>query len=242
MTGEINGSPGYIRYYYYSREEDTRYFKLVHFFLLRYSSGSAEDHDQEVEKVVWVPAQEALRLLSYKGEREVLARALDILTGRVGMMAEIEKAAARHLYHGNEHAQHWGVHRDPPGQGHHHGMRRALLSATRGIRSSPATLSRPPCATRGSTTCGWESVGGLPQRGLRSTHAYRRFRGSGLRELELLAARTAAAVVCAEALAWRCHRRFIARALEERDGRVVHVIDASRDWVPDRKAEPAPVR
>jgi 8-oxo-dGTP pyrophosphatase MutT (NUDIX family) len=82
MDGEITAPLGYIRYYYYSRDEDTRYFKLVHFFLLRYRGGSEKDHDREVEEVVWVPAQEALRLLSYKGEREVLARALDILKGQ----------------------------------------------------------------------------------------------------------------------------------------------------------------
>jgi len=82
MDGEIEAPLGYIRYYYYSREEDTRYFKLVHFYLLRYRGGSEEDHDREVEEVLWVPAQEALGLLSYKGEREVLSRALDILDER----------------------------------------------------------------------------------------------------------------------------------------------------------------
>ena len=82
MEGEVTAPLGYIRYYYYSRDEDTRYFKLVHFFLLRYLGGSTQDHDREVEEVVWVPAQEALRLLSYKGEREVFARALDILAAR----------------------------------------------------------------------------------------------------------------------------------------------------------------
>ncbi|MBN2025171.1 MAG: NUDIX hydrolase [Actinobacteria bacterium] len=82
MDGEIISPLGYIRYYYYSREEDTRYFKLVHFFLLRYLGGSEKDHDREVEEVVWVPAQEALGLLAYKGEKEVLARALDILNER----------------------------------------------------------------------------------------------------------------------------------------------------------------
>ena len=82
MEGKIEAPLGYIRYYYYSKEEDTRYFKLVHFFLLRYRGGSEEDHDREVEEVVWVPAQEALGLLAYKGEREVLARALNILEGQ----------------------------------------------------------------------------------------------------------------------------------------------------------------
>ncbi|MDD3717660.1 MAG: DUF488 domain-containing protein [Actinomycetota bacterium] len=54
----------------------------------------------------------------------------------------------------------------------------------------------------------------------------------GMDELQRLACEKATAVVCAEALPWRCHRRFIARALEEKGWEVVHVIDASRDWVP----------
>jgi uncharacterized protein (DUF488 family) len=54
----------------------------------------------------------------------------------------------------------------------------------------------------------------------------------GLAELERLASETPTAIICAEVLPWRCHRRFIARALEERGWKVVHIIDASRDWEP----------
>ncbi len=55
---------------------------------------------------------------------------------------------------------------------------------------------------------------------------------SGLGELEELAQMETCALVCAELLPWRCHRRHIAAALRERGWRVVHVIDARRDWVP----------
>lgn len=81
MAGEPVASLGYVRYYYYSREEDTRYFKLVHFYLLRYREGSEKDHDWEVEGVEWVPLERALRSLSYKGEREILEKAAAILEG-----------------------------------------------------------------------------------------------------------------------------------------------------------------
>jgi len=57
----------------------------------------------------------------------------------------------------------------------------------------------------------------------------------GLSGLERLAAEDPTVVVCAEALPWRCHRRFIARSLEERGWDVVHVIDASRDWAPSER-------
>jgi 8-oxo-dGTP pyrophosphatase MutT (NUDIX family) len=82
MLGEPEASLGSINYYYFSKERDTRFFKEVHFFLLRYSSGSEREHDWEVEEVQWVPIEEAVRSLSYEGEREVLQRALDILKER----------------------------------------------------------------------------------------------------------------------------------------------------------------
>lgn len=94
MQGEIAAPLGYIRYYYYSREEDKRYFKLVHFFLLRYLGGSERDHDREVEGVEWVAAGEAARLLAYKGEREVMRRALDFLArgGKAGQEGGTERS------------------------------------------------------------------------------------------------------------------------------------------------------
>lgn len=54
----------------------------------------------------------------------------------------------------------------------------------------------------------------------------------GLDELRRLASEKATAVVCAEALPRRCHRRFIAMALEKTGWEVVHVLDLSRDWEP----------
>ncbi len=40
------------------------------------------------------------------------------------------------------------------------------------------------------------------------------------------------AFMCSERLPWRCHRRFIARALARRGLSVLHVIDERRDWAP----------
>ncbi len=57
----------------------------------------------------------------------------------------------------------------------------------------------------------------------------------GLGELEELAAGAATAVVCAELLPWKCHRRFIASALEDRGWEVIHVLDSSRDWIPGER-------
>lgn len=54
----------------------------------------------------------------------------------------------------------------------------------------------------------------------------------GLGRLQRLARGRRVAVLCAERLPWRCHRRFIARELEREGFTVVHVIDENRVWVP----------
>ena len=58
-----------IRYWY--ERGGKRILKDVSFFLFRYRSGSLSDHDHEVVSAEWVPLDEAPKLLSYRGEREV---------------------------------------------------------------------------------------------------------------------------------------------------------------------------
>jgi 8-oxo-dGTP pyrophosphatase MutT (NUDIX family) len=62
-----------IRYWYVRGGK--RILKDVSFFLFRYRSGSLRDHDHEVVGAEWVPLDEAPKLLSYRGEREVAAAA-----------------------------------------------------------------------------------------------------------------------------------------------------------------------
>jgi 8-oxo-dGTP pyrophosphatase MutT (NUDIX family) len=65
---------GEVRYWYTLAGE--RVLKRVAFFLFAYRSGSIADHDDEVESAAWVPLERAPELLSYKGEREMAAKAL----------------------------------------------------------------------------------------------------------------------------------------------------------------------
>ena len=62
-----------IRYWYVRGGK--RVHKVVSFVLFRYRSGSIRDHDHEVLAAEWVPLDEAPKLLSYRGEREVAAAA-----------------------------------------------------------------------------------------------------------------------------------------------------------------------
>jgi 8-oxo-dGTP pyrophosphatase MutT (NUDIX family) len=62
-----------VRYWY--TRDGTRVLKVVSFYLFRYRSGSVRDHDYEVDSAEWVPLDEAPRLLSYRGEKQVAAAA-----------------------------------------------------------------------------------------------------------------------------------------------------------------------
>jgi 8-oxo-dGTP pyrophosphatase MutT (NUDIX family) len=72
---------GDVRYVYTWQGE--RVFKIVSFFLFRYSRGRLGDlpaeHAHEVAEAAWLPLEEAPTLLAYKGEREMAGRALDRL-------------------------------------------------------------------------------------------------------------------------------------------------------------------
>ena len=81
VTAEVREPLGDVQYWY--RRGGRRVFKTVHFYLCDYVSGSTDDHDHEVEEARWIPLATAESVLSYAGERALIARALSKLaTGR----------------------------------------------------------------------------------------------------------------------------------------------------------------
>ncbi|HEU4702541.1 MAG TPA: NUDIX hydrolase [Conexibacter sp.] len=68
---------GDVRYFY--QRGGKRIFKRVTFYLFEYLGGSLDDHDDEVEEARWIPLAEAVRALSYDGEREMAERALSVI-------------------------------------------------------------------------------------------------------------------------------------------------------------------
>jgi 8-oxo-dGTP pyrophosphatase MutT (NUDIX family) len=75
---------GDVRYVYTWSGE--RIFKVVSFYLFRYSSGRLgalePEHAHEVAEARWLPLAEAPRLLTYGGEREMARSAIDIMSRR----------------------------------------------------------------------------------------------------------------------------------------------------------------
>jgi 8-oxo-dGTP pyrophosphatase MutT (NUDIX family) len=89
--GRSLGKLGDVRYVYTWKGE--RVFKVVSFFLLRYSSGRLGDLPAptafEVDEARWLPLAEAPRLLAYRGEKEMAEKALKMsAAGELGSRAK----------------------------------------------------------------------------------------------------------------------------------------------------------
>lgn len=73
-----------IEYWYRSvrNGKPVRYHKFVHFYLMEYRSGDVTNHDHEVEEARWVSFEEALEMLDFKSEREVVEKAREMIETR----------------------------------------------------------------------------------------------------------------------------------------------------------------
>jgi 8-oxo-dGTP pyrophosphatase MutT (NUDIX family) len=82
-AGRLAGKLGDVRYVFTWRGE--RIFKVVSFYLLRYSSGRLGELPptvaHEVDEVRWLPLEEGPALLAYKGEREMAVKAIEAVRG-----------------------------------------------------------------------------------------------------------------------------------------------------------------
>ena len=70
-----------IEYWYFGNEKGgrVRYHKFVLFYLMKYVSGDTRGHDHEVSEVRWVSPDEAIEMLAFKGEKEVIEKASKLL-------------------------------------------------------------------------------------------------------------------------------------------------------------------
>ena len=67
--------------YWFTADRDgvrSRFHKYVHWFLLKYTSGDVANHDHEVEEARWVEFGEALKLLAFKNERDIVEKAIEV--------------------------------------------------------------------------------------------------------------------------------------------------------------------
>jgi 8-oxo-dGTP pyrophosphatase MutT (NUDIX family) len=73
-----------IEYWYRSLKngKPVRFHKFVHFYLLEFRSGDVSNHDHEVEEARWVSFEEAIEMLEFKSEREVVEKAREMIEAR----------------------------------------------------------------------------------------------------------------------------------------------------------------
>ena len=79
---EIDAPLGTINYWFVGREPDLRYHKTVHFYLMVPVGGGIELHDPEFDVVQWFSSDEALSVMAYANEAQVLRRALSVISDR----------------------------------------------------------------------------------------------------------------------------------------------------------------
>ena len=91
LTGTIEKDLGKINYWFYSDEDKiplplrrdlaqrdkVRVNKTVYFYLVKFESGDTSDHDTDAEDVRWLPLEEALKIMTYPSERQMVEKAKD---------------------------------------------------------------------------------------------------------------------------------------------------------------------
>src|SRR6478672_1631010 len=84
VQGHSLGKLGDVRYWF--NRDGERIFKVVSFFLVRYVRGRLGDLSEafrhEVAEVRWVPLEEAPKLLTYGGEKDIARKAWERLSGQ----------------------------------------------------------------------------------------------------------------------------------------------------------------
>ena len=94
LNVELDTPLGDIQYVYQFRAQ--KIFKQVHFFLFRYVGGENDRLDPEmrieVEEARWIPLADAKKVLAYRGEREVVARAAALLELRSSAIAAANRS------------------------------------------------------------------------------------------------------------------------------------------------------
>ncbi|MGI9035106.1 MAG: NUDIX hydrolase [Pyrinomonadaceae bacterium] len=71
-----------VEYWYFvaDKGERVRFHKLVHFYLLKYLKGDTANHDREVAESRWVKVDEAIEMLAFKGEKNVVGKASEMIS------------------------------------------------------------------------------------------------------------------------------------------------------------------
>jgi 8-oxo-dGTP pyrophosphatase MutT (NUDIX family) len=81
LSGVIVTRIDTIKYSYMAKWEKptTRVFKIVTFYLLKFTEGDPSKHDQEVDRVEWFPIDKAIASASYPQEKTIIRKAKELI-------------------------------------------------------------------------------------------------------------------------------------------------------------------
>jgi 8-oxo-dGTP pyrophosphatase MutT (NUDIX family) len=81
LSGTIVAKIDTIKYSYMAKWErlPTRVFKIVTFYLSKFTGGDPSLHDQEVDRVEWFPIDMAITSASYPQEQAILRKAKELI-------------------------------------------------------------------------------------------------------------------------------------------------------------------
>jgi 8-oxo-dGTP diphosphatase len=75
LSGEITGSIGEKSYWFFLKDENAKCKKTVTYFLLEYISGAISSLSPEVDEAGWFPVDQAIAMLTFGSDREILSLA-----------------------------------------------------------------------------------------------------------------------------------------------------------------------
>ncbi len=76
---EIVKKIGTVEYWFAA--DRVRYHKWVHHYLMRPTGGDTAEHDDEYDRVEWLPTEEAIRTLTFDNDKKMVRRAISELEG-----------------------------------------------------------------------------------------------------------------------------------------------------------------
>lgn len=79
LISNIIDDLGEKSYWFYQKDNNSKYKKTVTYFLLEYTGGNIEDYGWEVEEAKWFNIDDAIKRVSYKSDREILEKAKEKL-------------------------------------------------------------------------------------------------------------------------------------------------------------------
>jgi len=82
LETELLGEIEKIEYWYFGKSrggQRVRFHKFVHFYLFRATAGDVSQHDHEVNEARWVAIDDAIGILTFANEKQVVEKARELI-------------------------------------------------------------------------------------------------------------------------------------------------------------------